>query len=66
MNNNTRTKKKHIMINHIMIITKTSGKRNHRKGHITVVKVITVRGLQKTPWVIGLITETEMDLMIIA
>ena len=47
------------------VVTKTSHKVNLRKGHITIVKAITLKGLQKTAWVTGLITETELNLMII-
>ena len=63
MNNNTRTQT-HIMNNHITIAMKTPHKASHRKGHITIVKVITVIGLQKAALVEGLITETETNLMI--
>ena len=65
MNNSTRTQT-HIMNNHIAITMKTPCKASHRKGHITVVKVITEIGLQKTELVTWLITQKETSLMIIA
>ena len=64
MNNNTRTQT-HIMNNHIIITMKTPHKASHRKGHITIVKMITVIGLHKTTLIPELITDTEMNLMII-
>ena len=64
MNTNIRTRT-HIINNHITITMKTSHKASHRKGHTTIVKVITVIGPQQTALIAGLIREKEMNLMII-
>ena len=44
------------MSNDLAIIKKTAHIASHRKGHITLVKAITVKGLQMTALVTGLIT----------
>ena len=44
---------------------KTLHRASQRKGHITIVKAITVKGLKKTALVTGLITETEKKIIII-
>ena len=53
------------MNNETTITMKMPHKASHRKGQITIVRMITVMGLQKTALAMGLITETETNLMII-
>ena len=53
------------MNNHITVLIITPHKENHRKRYITILEVVTVKGLQKTVLVTGLIIETEMDIMAI-
>ena len=64
MNNNTRIQA-HIMNNDTTVLVITPHKENHRKRPITILEVITMKGLKKTILVTGLITETETNIMAI-